>query len=182
MRIQSCIKKDKDFKYRWPDEVQYFSACEYKAVSEDGLHSVRIGVREKIKYGKKRKMVVVWIDRYPFTQFVGTDDFDSSGEVVSEIKFFDSASGKFRRCLCKKYGIPPQFADFKVVRLQDRVNAPGVPDVWAVVADIDDHEQIAEYAGLRRQEKLQAQSSSGKAEKRSSKRLASSLKKKQKRN
>lgn len=178
MRIQSCINKDKDFKYRWPDEVQEFSACEYKAAGEDGLHSVRIGVREKVKYGEKRKMVVVWIDGYPFTQFVGADDYDSSGEVVSEIKFFDSALGKFRRCLCKKDGIPPQFADFKVVRMQDRVNAPGVPDVWAVVVGIRDHEQMAEYAGLRRQEKLQAQSSSGKAGKRRSKRPASSLKKK----
>lgn len=140
------------FTYEWPDETEtYDFYVEYAAVAEDGRHDVRIAFGKRPAYGRERVRVIVFIDGYPYAEFFGADDFESSGEMLSEIRV-RRPEGE-RICRYPHDPIPERYTMFRVVGLPTRINYPGVHNAWAVVTNIGDHETMVAVAGLRRLER-----------------------------
>ena len=100
---------------------------------------------------KKRIRVIIWIDEHPHAEFFGTDDYESSGEVLSEIKV-PGDKGE-RICRYPDESVPERYSLFNVVGLPLRGQDPGVHRAWAVVANIAVHKTLVALAGLRRLER-----------------------------
>ena len=88
MQLRDVLNVGTNHVYRWPSgaEEPYPHWIDYRAVSENGQHTVHIGFGARHTYGRDRKRIVVWIDNHPHAEFLGADDFDSSGDVLAEIK------------------------------------------------------------------------------------------------
>jgi hypothetical protein len=141
-----------NFKYKWPTEEEIYNYyVEYKTVTATSTHKVRIGYCLREVYGKNRMRVVVWIDGNPQAEFVGTDDFNKSGEVLSEIKL--PSKGSTRMCRYPDDVIPERYILFNVVGMPTRIKTSGVHNAWAVSANIADHKTMIALASLRRLEK-----------------------------
>ena len=140
------------FEYQWPKDKETFDrVVEYKALAKDGTHHVSIGFCRRPVYGKDRLRVVVWIDGHPHVEFFGADDFDKSGEVLSEIK----VPGRRAERICRypNEPIPERYNMFNAVGLPVRISARGIHNAWAVVANIADHKTMISLAALRRLER-----------------------------
>ena len=141
-----------NFEYQWPKEKETFGqVVEYETRAKDGRHSVWVGFCRRPVYGKDRVRVVIWINGQPHAEFLGADDFDRSGEVLSEIKI-PGHRGE-RICRYPNEPIPERYNMFNVVGLPVRVRAKGVHKAWAVVANIADHKTMIMLAALRRLER-----------------------------
>jgi len=88
MQLRDVVDTGTNYIYQWPcgNEEPYPHWVDYRAIGVDGEHTVRIGFRARHTYGRDRKRVVVWIDGHPHAEFFGADDFDSSGDILAEIK------------------------------------------------------------------------------------------------
>lgn len=124
---------------------------EYRAIAEDGIHKVRIGFGKRFVYGVDRLRVVVWIDGYPQTEFFSADDFDASGDVLSEIKIHRGKAEVMCRYL--DAAIPERYTVFNTIGLPTRVKAKGVHNAWAVVTNISDHKTMIGLAALKHLER-----------------------------
>ena len=153
MRIIEIKDVAKDYTYNWPNASETFDySIEYRAESEDGEHNVKIGFGKRHTYGKDRVRIVVWIDEHPFAEFLGADDFESTGDVLSEIRV--STDEGERICKYSEDHIPERYAMFNVIGLPCRVKGKGVHNAWAVVTNIADHKTLITLAALRRLEKM----------------------------
>jgi len=152
MQIVNITQVTPNYEFRWPggDIESYPNSIEYRAVAHDGEHSIRIGFGNRYAYGRERIRVVVWIDNYPQAEFVGADDFDTSGEVLSEI--IVPSDGSSRICRYPDEPIPERYTMFNTVGLPVRIRAPGVHGACAIAVNIADHKSIVTVAGLRRLE------------------------------
>lgn len=153
MHIARIKDAGRNFTYQWPDGTTESYDCfvEYVATAEDGEHIVKVGFGKRPVYGTDRIRVVVWIDGHPHAEFLGTDDFEKSGEVLSEIKV-PGAVGE-RICKYPDEPIPERYSMFNVEGLPVRIQGSGVHGAWAVVANIADHKTLIALAALRRLER-----------------------------
>lgn len=153
MRIVDIIEATTGYKYKWPDSYveDYTSSIVYRASAGDGEHLIRVGIAARETYGRNRARVTVWIDDYPHAEFVGADDFESSGDVLSEVKIPGDVGERI--CRYPAEAIPERYTAFNLVGLPTRVSGPGVHQAWAVVANVADHSAMAALAGLRRLER-----------------------------
>jgi len=153
MKIVKIIGAGGKFTYKWPDSEETFDYfAEYKAKAEDGDHVVKIGFGKRDTYVMKDRIrVLVLIDGKVYAEFLGADDFEVSGEVLSEIK----VPGNVGEIICRypEEAVPERYNMFNVEGLPLSVKGKGVHNTWAVVASIGDHKTLAALAGLRRLEK-----------------------------
>ena len=153
MQLRDVINVGINYTYRWPSgyEEPYPHWIEYRAITTDGEHEVRIGFGTRHVYNQDRKRVIVWIDNYPHAEFLGADDFDSSGDVLSEIKVQGDPGERI--CRYPEEAIPERYYGLPIVGLPTRVAPPGVHNAWAVVTNIADHRTMFALAALRRVER-----------------------------
>ena len=149
MQIVNILEAGSSYEYKWPDGyVEPYSArVDYQTTADDGQHRVRIAVGRREVYGRDRVRVVVFVDGYPHAEFLGADDFDASGDVLSEIKV--EGERGLRMCRYPHEPLPERYSAFPVVGLVNRVLGTGVHNAWAVVANIADHRTMIGLAGLR---------------------------------
>jgi hypothetical protein len=95
--------------------------------------------------------VVVWIDDHPHAEFVGADDFDHSGDVLSEIKVPGDPGERI--CRYREEPVPERYAGLPVIGLPTRITGTGVHGAWAVMANVSDHRTLIALAALRRLER-----------------------------
>jgi hypothetical protein len=141
----------KNFTYQWPEGPETYYFIEYIAMDEEGEHAVKIGFGERHTYGRDRIRIVIWIDGHPHAEFLGADDFEQSGEVLSEIKVPGDAGERI--CRYPDEFIPERYSMFNIEGLTLRVQNPGVHGAWAVVANISDHKTLIALAALRKLER-----------------------------
>ncbi len=153
MQIINVLETGADFTYRWPGGTSeaYPQWIRYRAVAADGEHDVRIGFGTRATYGRPRCRVVVWIDGHPHAEFLGADDFERSGDVLSEIKV-PGEKGE-RICRYPDEAVPERYSGLPVAGLTTRVSGSGVHNAWSVVANIADHRVLFALAALRRLER-----------------------------
>lgn len=152
MHILKINDVGRDYEYKWPESTETFDYfMEYIAKAEDSEHNVKIGFGKRPAYGKDRFRVVIWIDGNPDAEFVGADDFEKSGEVLSEIKVPGNVGERI--CRYPEEPIPERYSMFNVEGLPLRVKGSGVHGAWAVVANIGEHKTLIALAALRRLER-----------------------------
>jgi hypothetical protein len=152
MKITSFLGVKEDFEYQWFDKIEKYTMVQYIALDNDGTHEVQIGHTERKAYGLNRKRVVVFIDGYPYAEFVAADDFDKTGDLLSEIRLLQEDE-YLDMCEYPEEGIPAIYANFNVEGLPNRIKAKGVHKAWSVVANISDHKSMISLAFLRKKEK-----------------------------
>jgi len=151
LQIKKVIDLRKDFHYTWPTGVvENYDLIEYQAIAEDGEHNVKILFGEREVYEKTRARVMVLIDDNLYAEFVGADDFEKTGEVLSQI--WIGNNGK-KMCRYPDDPIPERYTMFRVEGLFNRIKVKGVKNGWAVVANVSDHKSLITLASLRRLEK-----------------------------
>lgn len=153
MKIVKIIGAGEEFTHKWPDgEETYDHFVEYEAKAEDGDHVVKIGFGKRDTYGMKDRIrVLVLIDGKVYAEFLGADDFEVSGEVLSEIKVPGNVGERI--CRYPEEAVPERYNMFNVEGLPLRVKGKGVHNSWAVVANIGDHKTLVALSGLRKLEK-----------------------------
>jgi len=156
MQILNIISVSSNHSFKWPDGSieNYDNSIDYNAIAEDGQHILRIGYCLRNTYGRTRRRVVVWIDDRPHAEFLEADDFDISGELLSQIRFYDEEQNRKRMCKYRIDRLPERYMLFNVDSMKRRIQEKGVNDAWAVVANIADHFTMATLASLRRYESL----------------------------
>ena len=155
MQLLNIIDSSMNFSFTWPggDVEQYDIAITYKSISNDGKHKIRLGFGYRGVYGKNRRRVVIWIDDHPYVEFFGADDFEITGEVLSEIRYYDEDADSVRMCRYAKDTVPQRYSLFRLDSLKRRVNGAGVHDAWCVVSNISDHLTMSLLASLRKYER-----------------------------
>ena len=152
MKITSFLGVKEDFEYQWFDKIEIYTMIQYIALDKDGKHEVQIGQTEREAYGLNRKRIVVFIDGYPYAEFVAADDYDKTGDLLSEIRLLQEDE-YLDMCEYPEEGIPAIYANFNVEGLPNRIKAKGVHNAWSVVANISDHKAMISLAFLRKKEK-----------------------------
>ncbi|MHA1954700.1 MAG: hypothetical protein ACW96U_12220 [Candidatus Heimdallarchaeaceae archaeon] len=152
MKVVSFLGVKEDFEYQWFDNIEKYTVIQYIAVDEQGRYEVQIGQTERETYGLNRKRVLVFIEGYPYAEFVAADDFDKTGDLLSEIRLLQ-ADNRLDMCEYPEEGIPSMYANFSVEGLPNRIKAKGVHSAWSVVANISDHKTMISLAFLRKKEK-----------------------------
>lgn len=149
MQVIKIKEVGKNFVYQWPDVPETFEYyVEYISIDKGTEHTVKIGFGKRSAYGKNRARVVVWIDNKPCAEFVGADDFEQTGEVLSEIRV--PGNNGWRICRYPDEVVPDYYSKFHTEGLSVRVQSKGVHNAWAVVANISDHKTFIEVASLKR--------------------------------
>ena len=152
MKIVSFLGVKEDFEYQWFDTTEKYTVIQYIAIDEQGRYEVQIGQTERETYGLNRKRVVVFIEGYPFAEFVAADDFDKTGDLLSEIRLLQE-DDHMDMLEYPDEGIPSSYANFTVEGMPNRIKAKGVHSAWSVVANISDHKTMISLAFLRKKEK-----------------------------
>ena len=152
MKIISFLGVKENFEYQWFDKKEQYTVIQYIAADDEGRHEVQIGHTERETYGLNRKRVVVFIDNYPYAEFVAADDFDKTGDLLSEIRLLQKDE-YLDMCKYPEEGIPAIYANFTVEGLPNRIKAKGVHNAWSVVANISEHNEMISLAFLRKKEK-----------------------------
>ena len=153
MQILDVGAVGSDYRYKWPsgDYESYPHWIDYQTIASDGEHLFRVGFGMRKVYGQDRKRVVVWIDGHPHAEFLGAEDFEHSGDLLSEIRV-PGDTGE-RMCRYPEETVPERYSGLPVVGLPARVAGPGVHNAWAVVANIANHGVLITLAALRRGER-----------------------------
>jgi hypothetical protein len=153
MQLLDVASAGTNYQHRWPDgsTEPYPSWVEYRARSADGDHTVRVAFGDRNTYGRQRCRVLVLIDGHPHAEFLGADDFDRTGDILSEIKVPGDVGE--RMCRYPDEVVPERYGGLPVLGLPTRVSGPGVHNAWAVVANVSDHRTICALAALRRAER-----------------------------
>lgn len=153
MQLLDVVSAGTNYKHTWPNGAveKYESWVEYQARSTDSEHRIKIAFGYRPTYGVKRRRVLVLIDGHPHAEFLGADDFDHTGDVVSEIKVPGDVGERI--CRYPNEVIPERYGGFPVLGLPSRVTGKGVHKAWGVVANISDHRTLCGLAALRRSER-----------------------------
>jgi hypothetical protein len=152
MQILGIKNLGKNHSHKWPGgEEKYKFFIEYNARAEDGDHSALVAFGNGQRYDQDRVIVVVFIDGIVHAEFLAADDFEKSGEVLSEIRIPGDRAQ--RMCDYRSEPVPERYTMFNVVGLPLRVACKGVHNAWAVVANIADHKTLISLGGLRRMER-----------------------------
>ncbi|MHA2357960.1 MAG: hypothetical protein ACXABK_04245 [Candidatus Heimdallarchaeaceae archaeon] len=152
MKIISFLGVKEDFEYHWFNNIEQYTVIQYIALDEEGTHEVYIGHTEREAYGLNRKRIVVFIDDYPYAEFVAADDFDKTGDLLSEIRLLQEDE-YLDMCEYPEEGVPAFYSNFTVEGLPNRIKTKGVHNAWSVVANISDHKTMISLAFLRKKEK-----------------------------
>lgn len=154
MQILDISGVKNDYSFKWPDEnsEDFDTAITYKAISEIQRLEITIGYGHRLTYGTNRRRVTVWIDNYPYAEFMGADDFEITGEVLSEIRIWDDENKNKKMCRYAVDIIPERYSMFRTESLKHRVTGDGVHDAWAVIANVNDHISMSALAAMRKYE------------------------------
>jgi predicted transcriptional regulator len=135
---------DENYKHRFPDgNVYTYHAVVYEVRSSDRSYRAVIGFTEKGKYGKLRTIADVFINGHHEAEFVGTDDYDMTGNLVALIKGPD---GDFMHI--KK--IDQRYAGFNVVDHSSQISE-GKKGCAALLVSSEDHRTMIQHALIQRE-------------------------------
>ena len=106
---------------------------------------------ERDAYGRDRKRVAILIDDQVQAEFFGSDNFQYTGDLISELKVEEN--GKVKMCRYPDDAIPVRYALFPLVGIPLLVNASGVHNAWAALVNISDHKKLIAFALLKEEER-----------------------------
>src|SRR4051794_1162999 len=110
MQLLDVAAVGTDYIQRWLDGTHepYQHWIEYRTVTEDSEHRVRIGFGMRPTSGRDRRRIVIWIDNHTDAEFIGADDFNHSGDILSAIRMHGDAGE--RNCRYPEEPVPARSA------------------------------------------------------------------------
>jgi hypothetical protein len=136
--------------YQWPEVRERYSR--YRVFigttrAEGAVHIGLGGTIRKNKWGRDRKYVVAFLSsgspQRPLAEFVATDDYEESRELVAVIRGSDGG----RRMYDAGDALPRVYKErFRTQLYSERVAYPGVWNRVVVVAHEDDDETMLNHA------------------------------------
>jgi hypothetical protein len=136
--------------YRWPKQRDSYSPYRVFLGTTRAEGAVQLGLGETIRenaWGRDRKYVVAFLSggapQQPLVEFVATDDYADTHELVAVIRGSDGAR--------RMYGIgdplPAAYAQhFRTQIYNERVAYPGAWNKLVVIAHEDDHATMLNHA------------------------------------
>jgi hypothetical protein len=136
--------------YQWPEARERYSRYRVFIGTTRAEGAVHIGLGETIrknKWGRDRKYVVAFLSsgspQRPLAEFVATDDYEESRELVAVIRGSDGG----RRMYDAGDALPRVYKErFRTQLYSERVVYPGVWNKVVVVAREDDDETMLNHA------------------------------------
>jgi hypothetical protein len=136
--------------YRWPSGRDRYKPYRVFIGTTRGEGAVQIGLGETIrknKWGRDRKYIVAFLSagspQQPLVEFVATDDYEQTRELVAVIRGSDGA----RRMYGVGDALPAVYSErFRTQIYNERVVHPGAWNKIVVVACEDDDEAILNHA------------------------------------
>jgi hypothetical protein len=139
MKITDLLSVNPDFKYQWPrGGPEHMILVEFIADS-----NVRIGLGFTMRpvFGQDRKRVIVFVNGHPEAQFVGTDDYEATGEVIGIIKK-PGSQAHYK----PKESLPDEYLGMPIVIYRDRIQWRGAFNSRSLLANIADFPTMIKHA------------------------------------
>ncbi len=142
------------FDYRWPEVKEHMDASYTSGIkigAED--KSFTIGFTDRKAVGMMRRRAVVFLGAKPrglrpIVEFVGTNDYQTTGKMASPIKIARGISVGWRT-LQSDERLPAAYAGLEVSEYSNVVSGPNATRSAAVVVDKDDLTTMARHAIIR---------------------------------
>jgi peptidoglycan hydrolase-like protein with peptidoglycan-binding domain len=136
--------------YRWPKRRDRYAPYRVFVGSTRAEGAVHLGLGEttrKNAWGRDRKYVVAFLSsgspQEPLVEFVATDDYEQTRELVAVIRGSDGA----RRMYGAGDALPALYTKrFKTQIYNERITHPGAWNKLVVVAHEDDNETMLNHA------------------------------------
>jgi hypothetical protein len=149
-----CARGQRNFKSQWPNgEATYPQWVDYVVAAPHGTFVARTGFGVVKVYDLPRKRVILWKGQEALAEFVGADDFEQTGDVLSLIKISSDDGPGERNCRYPEEAIPERYASLPVVGFRNRITGARTARALAVAANVGDHRKLCALAGLRWQER-----------------------------
>ncbi len=136
--------------YRWPKQRDHYAPYRVFVGTTRAEGAVHLGLGEttrKNAWGRDRKYVVAFLSsgspQEPLVEFVATDDYEQTRELVAVIRGSDGA----RRMYGAGDALPALYTKrFKTQIYNERITHPGAWNKLVVVAHDDDNETMLNHA------------------------------------
>lgn len=153
MQILDIVETGTDYVYKWPDtEETYSHFIVYRvAYGENDSMEAKILFGEREVYGKLRKRILVLINGKVQAEFFGVDDFDYTGNIMSEIKTV--VDGSLKMSKYPEATLPSQYSLFNIHGIPNFIKGKGTHNGWGVLLNIADHRGIISLGILRKEER-----------------------------
>jgi hypothetical protein len=144
------VRERQDESYRWPkrrDRYELYHVFMGKTRAEAAVQVGLGATTRNNAWGRDRKYIVAFLSggspQEPLVEFVATDDYEHTGELVAVIRGSDGA----RRMYGTGDALPTIYTErFRTQIYNERITHPGAWNKAAVVAREDDHETMLNHA------------------------------------
>jgi hypothetical protein len=149
------VRELADQAYSWPNKrEQYESYAVYAAETQrEGTVHIALGWAKRVRtWGRDRSYVIAFLTsgspQRPLVEFLETDDFETTRELIAVIRGRDGARSK--RMFGPGDSLPPAYvSQFRTVMYSDRIRASGAWSKIAVLAREDDPDTMLNHALLQ---------------------------------
>ncbi len=140
MKAIDLSRVTKKYEHVWPDgsTETYYGALEFP--SDEGI-TVVAAFTSRYVFNRDRRRVVIFFDDYPAVEFNATDDYATTGELLSLIR---RRSG--RDYYSSDEPTPPEYMGFNTIVYSERIQQPGAYHCIAVVVNIVDIRSMLQHA------------------------------------
>ena len=130
--------------HKWPEgDIENFDVIEFSVRTDKGDVTVLVGYTIREAFGENRKRIVLFINGHPEVEFNGTDDYETTGQLVGLIKKPNSQQ-HYRHGV----EIPPvEYTPFNIVRYKDYIKASGSYNSSAILVNVGNISEMI-YHGL----------------------------------
>jgi hypothetical protein len=136
--------------YRWPKRRDHYTPYRVFMATTRAEGAVQIGLGETVRkrtWGRDRKYIVAFLSggspQQPLVEFVATDDYEETHEVVAVIRGSDGA----RRMYGAADALPAVYGErFRTQIYNERIVYPGAWNKVVVVAGEDDDQAMLNHA------------------------------------
>ena len=143
------VKSIQPFNYRWPENVEEFSAGWEMQIRAGGqVHRVRYGIGQRHCFGRNRVHSVTWFDGHPMVEGAEAEDYEVSGDLVSVLKVYGG-----NRDAKSIEEVDPDYSNFRIERHCEAIHGPMARRGLAVRIGRDDLDSWAHHALLRARSK-----------------------------
>lgn len=143
------------FEFQWPDEKLEAMDSGYAADIVVGGETtiITIGYTSRYAAGMDRRRAIVFLGEpptrlKPIVEFVGSNDFETTGRMASPIKMQSTAGGGWKLAQDRD-ALPLDYSEFEISSYRDVVSGPNAYKSLAVIVSKEDLAGMVRYALIR---------------------------------
>ena len=139
MKITDFSSVKKKYEHVWPDgSKETYAALEL--ISDEDTRVITAFTFRPV-FNRNRRKVVIFFNDWPAVEFTATDDYGTTGELVSLIR---RRGG--RDYYSWDESAPPEYMGFNTIKYSERIQEPGAFHSIAIVVNIVDIRSMLQHA------------------------------------